>query len=254
MELSRKPHDDSAEMKPRPFLTAEWRHLVMLNYAVDPEVLRPLVPAGTELDFHEGRTFVSMVGFRFLRTRVFGIAIPLHTDFEEVNLRFYVRRRAGAEWRRGVVFVREIVPRRAIAIVARVFYGEPYVALPMRHVLAMVPPAPRAEYSWKYAGRWNSVGANAKSEPEEALPGSEAQFITEHYWGYTALGAATREYEVEHPRWRLWPASGSELDCDIANLYGASFVEALSGAPSSAFIAEGSPVVVRYPTMLPPTS
>src|SRR5205807_3559734 len=119
----------------KPFLTANWRYLAMLNFVADPKILQPLVPSETELDFHEGRTFLSVVGFPFLATRVVGLPIPLHRDFEEVNLRFYVRRKSGDEWRRGVVFVRELVPRAAIAIVARIFYGEPYSALPMRHSL-----------------------------------------------------------------------------------------------------------------------
>ncbi|HEX8362069.1 MAG TPA: DUF2071 domain-containing protein, partial [Longimicrobium sp.] len=93
---------------PGKFLAAEWRDLVMLNYEADPAALRPLVPAGTELDAWGGTTYVSMVGFLFLRTRVLGIPIPFHQDFEEVNLRFYVRRRGPEGWRRGVVFVREI--------------------------------------------------------------------------------------------------------------------------------------------------
>ena len=115
----------------RSFLTAEWRHLAMLNFAVDPKLLEPLIPPGTELDFHDGETFVSVVGFMFLRTRLVGLPIPFHRNFEEVNLRFYVRRRAPEGWRRGVVFVRELVPRRAIAFVARVFYDEPYLGEPV---------------------------------------------------------------------------------------------------------------------------
>ncbi|HTO08358.1 MAG TPA: DUF2071 domain-containing protein, partial [Myxococcota bacterium] len=125
------------------FLTAEWRDLAMLNYEIDPAVLEPRVPAGTELDAWSGRTFVSVVGFRFLRTRVLGVPVPYHVDFDEVNLRFYVRRKSGADWRRGVVFVKEIVPRRAIALVARVAYAENYVAHPMRHsIRPMIGDAP----------------------------------------------------------------------------------------------------------------
>src|SRR4026208_556537 len=94
-----------------PFLTAEWRRLAMLSFEIDPRVLSPLVPAGTELDEWQGRTFASLVGFLFLDTRVFGLAVPFHRNFEEVNLRFYVRRMASDGLRRGVVFVKEIVPR-----------------------------------------------------------------------------------------------------------------------------------------------
>ena len=117
------------------FLTAEWRDLVMLNYEIDPGILAGLVPAGTELDLWQGRALVSVVGFHFRRTRVMGVAIPGHSNFEEVNLRFYVRREGPEGWRRGVVFVKEIVPRFAIAWVARALYNENYVALPMRHAI-----------------------------------------------------------------------------------------------------------------------
>jgi uncharacterized protein YqjF (DUF2071 family) len=99
----------------RVFLTAEWRNLAMLNYEVDQSLLLPFVPSGTTLDQWEGKTYVSLVGFRFLKTRVLGLPVPFHTNFDEVNLRFYVRRRIAGDVRRGVVFIREIVPRWAIA-------------------------------------------------------------------------------------------------------------------------------------------
>jgi uncharacterized protein YqjF (DUF2071 family) len=98
--------------EPGPFLTAEWRDLAMLNYEIDAAVLRPFVPAGTELDAWGGRTFVSVVGFRFLGTRVRGVPVPGHRDFEELNLRFYVRRVADDGPRRGVVFGHLALRRR----------------------------------------------------------------------------------------------------------------------------------------------
>jgi uncharacterized protein YqjF (DUF2071 family) len=229
----------------RAFLTADWRYLAMLNYAVDPAALQPYVPAGTELDSHRGITYASVVGFQFLSTRVFGIAFPFHRNFEEVNLRFYVRRKSGAEWRRGVVFIRELVPRLAIAAIARVVYGEPYSALPMRHKIDIADGTVRAEYFWQRAGHWESLTVSAIGEPQEIQPGSEEEFITEHYWGYTARRGACTEYQVEHPRWRVWRGIESRLDADIATLYGQRFVESLTAPTHSAFIAEGSPVTVR---------
>ncbi len=232
-------------MQPSIFLTAEWRHLVMLNYEVDPALLQPLLPVGTELDFFGERTFVSIVGFRFIKTRVCGIPFPWHTDFDEVNLRFYVRRETPAGWRRGVVFIREIVPRAAIAFIARTFYGEPYSALPMRHRLEVTAAGIAVEYAWRRAGRWESLRATGAGQPQDIERGSEEEFITEHYWGYTARPAGSSEYEVEHPRWRIWPQAEAVLDADLAGLYGAQFVETLSARPSSAFIADGSPIAVR---------
>jgi uncharacterized protein YqjF (DUF2071 family) len=235
----------------RPFLTATWRYLVMLNYEVDPAVLRPLVPRGTELDSWQGHTFASMVGFRFLDTRVRGMAVPLHRDFDEVNLRFYVRGKGPEGSRRGVVFVREIVPRWAIATVARVLYNEPYVALPMRHTVEMsgadTGGPGRLEYAWRFQGRWQHLAARTHGVPVASAPGSEEEFITEHYWGYTAQrDGGCAEYRVEHPRWSVWRAEDTALECDVGALYGPAFVPFLRGKPSSAFVADGSEVAV-YP-------
>ena len=217
---------------PRRFLTAEWRSLAMLNYEVDRSVLAPRVPPGTELDSWGGVVYVSVVGFLFLKTRVLGIPIPGHRNFEEVNLRFYVRRKADGEWRRGVVFVKEIVPRRAIAAVARGLYGENYVAMPMSHRL----DGRCVEYRW---GGSNFMAVETAGEPILATPGSIEEFITEHSWGYSGR----LEYRVEHPPWRLWQTSRAELSCDAGKLYGPEFA-ALGGAPRSAFLAEGSVVEV----------
>ena len=235
-------------MKAPVFLTAAWRNLVMLNYEVDPAILRPRVPRGTELDSFEGRTYASVVGFLFLDTRVLGVPIPFHRDFEELNLRFYVRRESGGELRRGVVFVKEIVPRAAIAWVARTVYNENYVAMPMKHHVR-IPDATgdgRVEYSWQAGERWSRVAARIAGAPVPMAPGSHEEFIAEHYWGYAAQrdGSAV-EYEVEHPPWRVWRALDPVLDCDVAQLYGDEFRAALSSAPASSFVAEGSEIVVR---------
>jgi uncharacterized protein YqjF (DUF2071 family) len=235
-------------MAQRPFLTARWRYLAMLNYEVPPEVLAPLVPRGTELDSWQGRTFASVVGFLFLDTRVRGFAIPGHRNFEEVNLRFYVRRKAEDGWRRGVVFVKEIVPRLAIAATARLLYGEKYVALPMRHSITGDPArgGMYVQYGWRNQGRWNGIGAVVSGAAREAQPGSEEEFITEHYWGYSSLrNGGSVEYKVEHPRWRVWALQRPVLDCDVAALYGRPFASPLLAEPSSAFLADGSEVTVH---------
>lgn len=227
-----------------PFLTAEWRHLAMVSYAIDPKILQPLVPEGTELDFHNGETFVTLVGFLFLRTRVLGLPIPLHRNFEEVNLRFYVRRQSAEGWRRGVTFVRELVPRRAIAFVARTFYDEPYLAVAMRHSIAHGPKTLTLQYQWWREDRWETLGMAAEGEPQDSAAGSQEEFITEHYWGYTKRATGTSEYQVEHPRWQVRSATSWSFDANVASLYGAPFVEPLRSPPVSAFLAEGSAVSV----------
>jgi uncharacterized protein len=228
----------------RRFLTANWRYLAMLNFGVDPKILAPLVPPGTEIDFENGETFLSVVGFLFLDTRLLGLPVPLHRDFEEVNLRFYVRKKSADIWRRGVVFVRELVPRRAIALVARVFYGENYVALPMKNRIDHVDLRLGVDYSWRRGRCWESLKMFASGEPQIIPAGSHAEFITEHYWGYTCVRGGCSEYRVEHPRWKIWNAEKFELQADIAGLYGERFVESLSAPPRSAFIADGSPIEV----------
>lgn len=239
----------------RTFLTAEWRHLVMLNYRVAPELLEPYVPRGTVLDSWGGVTYASVVGFLFRRTRVLGIPVPFHRHFEEVNLRFYVRRNEGGEVRRGVTFIREIVPRTAIATIARIAYNEPYVALPMRHRFGPVDAATgtygRVEYGWKSDANWNAVAVEPTGAGTPLVAGSLEEFITEHYWGYTAQrDGSTIEYRVEHPSWRVWQARTAALTGDHVRLYGASLAAAIAGPPDSAFLAEGSAISVSLPRRL----
>jgi uncharacterized protein YqjF (DUF2071 family) len=241
------------ESMPSPFLTAEWRSLAMLNYEIDPSVLQPFVPMGTELDQWEGKTFVSMVGFMFLNTRISGFTVPFHSNFEEVNLRFYVRRFTNEGWRRGVIFIKELVPRRAIAWTARVFYNENYIAVPMSHDLQIdaTGAVRRASYHWVFNGRKNRLEIRIKGEGAIVLPGTREEFITEHYWGYACQrDGGTVEYQVEHPRWRVWPAQEATLDCQVESLYGKTFSAFLQQAPSSAFLADGSPVTVFKGTRL----
>lgn len=218
----------------------------MLNYEIEPSLLAPFVPAGTELDRWNGKVLVSVVGFHFLQTRVFRIPIPFHRNFEEVNLRFYVRRKAEDGWRRGVVFIKEIVPRAAIAIVARQVYNEPYIALPMAHqIKEELGVIKSVEYSWRFDSRQNSIKLTTCGKAQPLPEASEAEFITEHYWGYnTQRTGATLEYQVEHPRWRVYDVLEATLDCDVSSLYGRQFFDSLNCKPTSAFLAEGSAVKV----------
>jgi uncharacterized protein len=233
------------------FLTAEWRYLTMLNYAVDPQVLLPHVPPGTELDFFDGRTFVSLVGFRFLNTKVGGIPIPFHRDFDEVNLRFYVKRREEALIKRGVVFIQEIVPRRAISLIARLVYHENYRRLPMRHTINRASAGLSVQYEWQQKSRWNQLNVRAKSEYREMAQGSAEQFIAEHYWGYCSRRrGGTLEYQVEHPPWKIWEVERAGFAGDAEALYGPKFARIVNKPPDSAFLADGSLVAVHTATRL----
>ena len=237
----------------RTFLTAQWKDLAMINYELDPSVLSYHVPFGTELDFWNGKTFLSVVGFLFLNTRVMGIPIPLHTNFEEVNLRFYVRRKGREGWRRGVVFIREIVPKWAIATIARLSYNEKYISLSMRHSIEEGEERV-VQYGWMWKKNWNSIRVKTVGPPKLAEAGSLEEFITEHYWGYsTKKDGGTLEYAVEHPKWQVWNTLVAALDCDVRGLYGSEFVPALRSTPSSAFLAEGSDIRVFKPNEISPT-
>ena len=237
---------------PTPFLTAEWQSLVMLNYEIDPAVLLPFVPSGTELDQWQGKTYVSMVGFMFMRTRVLGFTIPFHTDFEEVNLRFYVRRLGPDGWRRGVVFIKELVPSIAIAWTARTFYNENYVALPMSHLWRLYDGGvSQINYSWTFQGRQNRMEIISESGTSALpQPDSGEEFITEHYWGYARQrDGSTFEYQVEHPQWSVRSGKAT-FECDVEGLYGKAFARYLQCEPASSFLAGGSAVTVFKGTRL----
>jgi uncharacterized protein YqjF (DUF2071 family) len=229
------------------FLTAEWKHLAMLNYAIEPSILAPFVPAGTELDTWNGTHYVSIVGFLFANTRVSGYAIPFHRTFEEVNLRFYVRRKTDGGWKRGVVFIKEIVPRSMIAMVAQHLYNEPYIGLPMSHGFETINGALQSvRYNWRFDGRQNSLAVVVRGGLQLLMAGSEAEYITEHYWGYNRQrDGSTLEYQVEHPRWRYYDVAEASLQCDVGGLYGTLFQASMSRTPVSVFLAEGSAVTVH---------
>ncbi len=215
----------------------------MLNYEIDPSLLTTRLPLGCELETWQNTHFVSVVGFQFLNTRVLGIKLPCHVNFEEVNLRFYVKRQVGDEVRRGVVFIKEIAPKRLVALVANHVYGENYVTCAMRH---LVVPS-KATYEWKRGGGWESVSENFEGRPSLLPEDSEESFISEHYWGYSKKpNNETMEYRVDHPRWQVWRAKVASLRCDVASLYGNEFAQALSRPPSTGFIADGSRFVVHH--------
>jgi uncharacterized protein len=228
------------------FLTAEWRFLAMLNYEIDPNILAPFIPPSTELDSWNGKTYVSLVGFLFQKARLGRIPIPFHRNFEEVNLRFYVRRKAGNSWRRGVVFVKELVPRRAVAFVARKFYNENYHAMPMAHHIEKFQEEVKSvSYFWRLNGRENFLKVTVCNRLQPPPEGSLPEFITEHYWGYAQQrDGSTAEYHVEHPRWRIWETQAAECHCNAADLYDGGFRRLFNQAPASAFLADGSEVKV----------
>jgi hypothetical protein len=233
------------------FLQAEWRKLAMANYVVDEKLLRSYLPYKTEIDLWEGNCYVSLVGFMFLNTKVKGMKIPFHVNFEEVNLRFYVRYNDGGVWKRGVVFIKEIVPRPALTFVANGVYRENYQTMRMNHTWIAENNHLAVEYSWKKGSKWNSIKAIAANKPNPIREGSEEEFITEHYWGYTRIKEnLTSEYGVEHPRWDVYPTLDYTIDVDFEDIYGPEFHFLASEKPKSVFLAEGSEIRVKSGSLI----
>ena len=224
------------------FLKAEWRKLIMINYEVDPEVLKPYVPFGTELDFFENKCYVGLVGFMFMNTKLLGVRVPFHVNFEEVNLRFYVKR----ENKRGVVFIKEIVPKPALTFVANTVYKENYVTLPMSHDWSESTDEIEVDYKWYLNSKQNFVKVRVNKTPIKIEENSIAEFIAEHYWGYSKAGdQKTTEYEVKHPKWKHYEVNDCKLDVDFVSNYGAEFNSLNNKKPSSVMLLEGSEVSVE---------
>lgn len=219
---------------------------MMANYETDPEILRPFLPFKTGIDFWNNTCYLSLVGFMFLNTKVKGIKFPFHTNFEEVNLRFYVRYKDNYEWKRGVVFIREIVPRSALTFIANTVYKENYETMTMRHNWESNNGMQAVEYKWKKGNNWNILKVNAGTELIDISNGSEEEFITEHFWGYTQISREkTSEYGVEHPRWQVYDIKDYTIDVDFKSVYGQNFEFLNNLKPKSVFLAEGSEIKVK---------
>lgn len=133
----------------------------------------------------------------------------------------------------------------AIAAVARSVYNERYVAVPMNHQVKQSESGPFVEYSWRSHIGWSRINISAEGSPELPAEGSQEEFITEHFWGYSAqTDGTTMEYRVAHPRWRVWSGRGAKFEGDVTELYGRELAAILAGTPLSAFLAEGSEVTV----------
>ncbi|MBC8988151.1 DUF2071 domain-containing protein [Pedobacter sp. N36a] len=228
------------------FLTAEWRKLAIANYAVDKALLYPYLPAGTEIDLFNGNCYVSLIGFLFKETRLLGIRVPFHANFEEVNLRFYVKYKEGEVWKRGVCFIKEIVPKFALTFIANTVYKENYQSMPMKHRFSETEKELSVEYQWKYKDKWQLFGVNSALTLSEIEEGSEAEFITEHYWGYAKLtDTVTNEYEVRHPRWMEYKVNSFNIAVDFELNYGKDFKFLNEKSPASVMLAEGSEITVE---------
>lgn len=226
------------------FLKAEWRKLAIINYEINPEILEKYLPKGTELDFYQGKCYVSLVGFMFLNTKLLGLSIPFHRNFEEVNLRFYVKKKEGNQWKKGVVFIKEIVPKPSLSFVANSVYKEHYKTMPMKNKIHHKDQELLIKYSWKDKS-WHSIEITAENEPLKMENNSEFEFITEHYYGFTKKKNKTSEYEVCHPKWDYYLIRNYQLKIDFQKVYGNDFECLNAQKPISVMLAEGSGIEVK---------
>lgn len=211
---------------------------------MDPALIAHLAPRGLEPDTRDGRAFASLVAFDFLDTRVLGVRILGHADFPEVNLRSYVVEPGSG--RRGVFFVRELVPRRAIVWVARTIYNEPYSHARMSSRVARTDASLEVRHEWTVDKRASSLMIRADvgaAVPDER---SEAHFFKEHQWGFGRdRRGRTLMYEVHHPVWATHVVRETAINVDFGTLYGSEWAPLTNAAPHSVMLAAGSAVQVH---------
>jgi len=229
------------------FLSARWENLVMVNYDVNHEVLRPYLPGGVELDLHNNKCYVSLVGFLFKQTSLFSITIPFFGTFEEINLRFYVKRIEGDTVKRGVAFINQTVPYKPVACLANKRYKEHYIAIPAKSKIVNVDDTKNIVFEWRINKNWNHIKVNTALESEQMIAGSVEDFIFEHYYGYTKINSKlSQEYKVNNPRWLVNKVMNFSIHCDFKSMYGDDFAFLSRHTPDSVIAAEGSPVTVDW--------
>ncbi len=229
------------------FLKANWENLIMANYIVSPSVLLPFLPKGVEIDTYNGDAYVSLVGFMFKNTRLFKVPIPYFGSFEEINLRFYVIRKEGNEWKRGVVFVNETIPYQPVAWMANWLYKEHYISIPTKHKWTIKEKTKEIIYDWKMGNKWNSLQVNASTDKKPMAVGSIEEYIFEHYYGYTKIdNQSSQEYEVMHPRWETNQITDYHIDCEFGAMYGEGFRFLNKEQPANIIMSEGSEVAIKW--------
>lgn len=231
---------------PKTFLQANWENLIMANYEIEPSILAPYLPNGVELDFFNNKAYVSLVGFMFKHTKLFGFPIPFFGSFEEVNLRFYVKKIENRKIKKGVVFINETVPFKIVALLANKLYKEHYISIPTKNSI-YITEHKHIKYQWKINSKWNSIEAKAEKYKHQIEQNSIEQFIFERYFGFTKLSdSSTQEYKIHHPKWMTNQLLNTHVDCDFTSMYGAAFSGLNNQTPDSILLAEGSQVSVDW--------
>ena len=233
------------------FLTAEWKNLAVATFEIDKKLLGKYLPDNTEINGFDGKHFISLVGFMFSNPAFFGFKAPFFRTFEEMNLRFYVKRKTQNGWRNGVVFIKEIAPSKFIGQIAKLLYRENFITLPMSHSIAMTADQQETEYKWKIRNKWNFFSLKTSTIPLSAEVNSIEAFIKNQYWGYTKGNfKETFEFEIKHIPWNIFPSTSFELDIDAEALYGKELASFFYQKPLCCFLMDGSYTEISRPVLL----
>jgi len=228
------------------FLQASWENLIMANYEIEPSILVPYLPNGVELDFFNNKAYVSLVGFMFRQTKLFGIPIPFFGSFEEINLRFYVKKIENRKIKKGVVFINETVPFKIVALLANKLYKEHYISIPTKNSIDIAEHK-HIQYQWKINSKWNTIEVKSEKYKHQIVQDSIEQFIFERYFGFTKLSdSSTQEYRIHHPKWTTNKLLNTRVDCDFTSMYGPAFTGLNNQTPDSILLAEGSLVSIDW--------
>ena len=222
------------------FLTARWENLVLITYKVKPDMLLPFIPAGLEPDTINGNGFISLVAFDFFDTKVKGVKIPLHVNFPEINLRVYVKNKD----KRGVIFIREFVPRFFISLTANKIYNENYKSASIKSHIEKNGSV-FLSHTLKLKGKEYSINLQADNKPFQPAIDSTEHFFKEHEWGFGVnKKGQTLIYRVEHPFWEVLPVRKFEHNFDFGAIYGNEWKSLNSEEPYNITFAKGSEIKV----------
>jgi uncharacterized protein YqjF (DUF2071 family) len=227
------------------FLRANWLRMASANYEVDPVILKKYLPFGTELEAHNGKHYVSLVAFRYCQTRLLNVPIPFHRMFEEINLRFYVKREVQpGVWRSEVAFTKLFFPKTALTLVAKYVYKENYETVKMLHEWKEDDKHLITNYGLKN-GDWHNFDLVTSKEAVPVLPGSDDEFFLKHYWGTSQINSdSCTLYKIEHPEWQKHVVMDSEINFDFGSIFGEEFAHLTHTEPDSIQLFDGSEVIV----------
>jgi hypothetical protein len=229
-------------------MTASWKRLINMTYAVSPELLLPHVPAGVTLDCIDGKAFVGLVPFSFENVTMNRLRIPFHQSFPEINLRFYVKHRLG----RGVVFLRECAPKRAVVWLARKKYNEPYCCKKMKEKVRMFTDGTfSVAHSLWSNGIKNTVEVTARTTPVFPDKNSSAHYFKELELGFgIAHNKQTMLYRIHHPEWEVFPVVSYALNMNFGAVFGEKWAFLSAEKPLDVSLVKGSAVTVAPITPL----